>query len=945
MKYIGNFKTHKNAYTYGVQIGSIGATINITDPKEVFNDQYEDMGDDHVMFGTKPVVITAERGDLQKRIIISQATISLMTNKNLTDDLFASNNRSIPVIITQEADDPLDDVTVFYGYVDPLEFSEPFAHNYEEIEITATDPLGALEDLNVGQLTGITAATSCSPYTLLNAILEKIDVTIGHNIVNQTVWTAFQNTKINMTQFFGESEDDYASLEEVLEEVLKYFNMYIAMEGEQLIIMSTINHTCNSFQIQNFKDYAVDESTNISVDDVYSQIKLTCEIEPVKDAIIALADDDYLFSKYPHQVPYMTELVAPGDGRRAFRAFTYMIQLKAIKQRLVEDESLTQQQREAYEADIARLETELSSIKDYDSSYTVDNYFYLLENSAFDFGANGYTAQSFANPTSSTKANEQIKALHWLAANKFKAAFVGFGRGDKITQAVTDNSPQGTVKLDNWLVISTNGQLNDDATYAENTLANAIEAAQPICTYNRLSNQTLSPTDPNITNYLIITGSILLNPLQKKTAISNTDLQMINAKWEDGTGYNLMRGLFSPIQLPSADYCFGITVPNPDNGDGAYYAQAWEYPTIPYNGNNSAIVCHPNGLYGYLDNKENDTLKYEYNQNGDAVDKISKIPILACQLQVGNKYCVERLDLGQNGMGVYMWMTQDDIDDYNDEHPNNDPIQPYFTIGIDPKIGDSIIGQTFKVANNMDYTKGIDVSGTGIPIKASDQLAGTVHFSILGPYNTIYEETTKSTHTKFLFWKCHHQHTDDITLLEHIQSIMVKDLKFDVKSDNGMRSNYATKADNDLVYASDMNPLYIENLEEDIKICTGLTQAECDQLGIKYQVSNSYVLNADNSFFRGFGTNLVKPEVCLVDYLYKEYHNPAKMIETNVKTTIFTNGIYGNTMSLDMLHNAITGIYPNSQSSFMLMSYETDIKMQTMNITLRETQTATNTQI
>lgn len=927
MIYEGNFKTVRNLHTYNVIIGRTGAVKTITDPQD--DSIYDIAAPDQkiVMFGTNPVVIKCNRDDLLKRIIISQATINLVTNDNLTTELFASNDRSIPVTISRQAARQEDDVVVFYGYVDPLEFDEPFAHNWEEISITATDPLGALQNLNVGQL-NISSSELYSPYAILEAILDKIQVDIGRRIVNETVWDAFNSTKISMSQFFGESEDDYATLDEVLEEILKYFNMYIAMEGDQLIIISTINHTLAPVQVQNFKDYAVDESTSISVDDVYSQIKLTCEIEPIKDAIISLADDDYLFSNYNHQVPYMTEIVAPGEGERAFNAFTYMIQMKAIKQILAEDDTLTQEQIDAYNIALKQLGTSLTNLKDYDVSYTIDNYCYLLENAAFDFGANGYTNQTF---------NDQREALLWLANNKFKGAFIGFGRGEKIKQAVKDNSPQSTIKLENWLVISCNGELNDDKTHVEGELANAIQAAQPICTYNRLSSQILSPTDHDVINYLIITGSILLNPLQQKTRRTwNTDLDKIKGTWESGA-FKEIRGLFSPTYTTMARDLWHHTVPHPDNDDGAYYTQAWDYPTVPYHGNNDSSVEHPNGLYGYLDNNKSQELQYQYNQNGDSVDKISKIPILACQLQVGDKYCVERLDLGDDGIGIFEWKTQAECTELG--------IQPYFTIGIDPKIDDYIIGQTFKIANNMDYKKGIDVSGTGIPITVNDHLAGEVHFSILGPYNTIYEKTTKSTHTKFLFWKCTHQHTTDIALLEHISSIMIKDLKFDVKSDNGMRSNYATTADNDLVYASDENPTYIESLEDDIKICTGLTQAECDQFGIKYQVSNSYVLNADNSFFRGFTAEEIKPEVCLVDYLYKEYHNPAKMIETNVKTTIFLNGQDGNVMNRDMLDNAITGIYPNADNPFTIMAYETDIKMQTMKLTLRETNTSTNNQI
>jgi hypothetical protein len=71
--------------------------------------------------------------------------------------------------------------------------------------------------------------------------------------------------------------------------------------------------------------------------------------------------------------------------------------------------------------------------------------------------------------------------------------------------------------------------------------------------------------------------------------------------------------------------------------------------------------------------------------------------------------------------------------------------------------------------------------------------------------------------------------------------------------------------------------------------------------------------------------------------------NPAKKLETQVQTKLFNNGPLGNMMSYEMLYMYMPNIYPDINST--LMAYETDLKMQHMTITMRETKTTRNIQI
>lgn len=862
----GTFNTYDNKNTYTVTIGDTGVTTTISDPTE---DIYgPDKPDLIVMFDPDPVIINADRQDLTKRIIISQATINLFSNQNMTDYLFAYTNRSIPVTISNGSN------VCFFGYVDPLQFNQGYAYTWEPVQVTATDPLGALEQLNVGDLTGIDANTTITSWGLMMAIFAAAGITSINDTINPTVKSAMQETNIKLSIFFGESEDDWMNLYDTLTEICKYFNLYVAYYNNAANISCTINESSVANNISSFKDAAADSSTSISVDDTYSQVTITAEIDPVEDIIVGYDNDDYLHSQYNNMDKYMTEYISEGEGRTAYDAFFDLI---------------------------TKGET------DYDKGYCIDNFCWVMKNNAWDFGSDSYITQGYT---------DQRDVLTYLKNNSGKGAIIGFGRGNKLDKK--DDSPTASVPLTNYLVISVNGTYDNSDAGGE-AMKNMIRNANPVCSYKGLSSSILSPSDPNVINYIVISGNILLNPLQPLSGpkwgseadkLTNTIQDCIDSK---GTGT-------WPQYIPVWHH----TVPISENEDGAYYQQMWPKGI---------------GIQGFLDNSKNQRFEYKYDSPGSSIDTISKLPILACELKVGNKYCVELLNEGQDGVGKFVWLTEEEC--------NSKGIPPVFTIGINPKPGDKIVGQSFSIQNNVNYMLGIKNTGTAIPIKASDKLAGEISFKILGPYNTVWNEISKHTHHSWIFFEKTTWSSTQYYVLQYIQSIMISNLKIETVSDNGLINEKATNADNDLVYASDMNPAYIEKLEEDLKICTPLTLEECHKYGVKYQISNSYIYKTDNNPFYGFavGDSFIKPEECLVDYYYKEYCTPAKMITTTLKASSLPNGLNGTGLNYEMMKCYITGAYPNDSSPYRIMSYETSLKDKTIQLTLREYKTKGNNQI
>lgn len=861
----GTFNTYDNKNTYTVTIGDTGVTTTISDPTEdIYGAGKPDL---IVMFDPDPVIINTDRQDLTKRIIISQATINLVSNQNMTDYLFAYTNRSIPVTISNGSN------VCFFGYVDPLQFNQGYAYTWEPVQVTATDPLGALEQLNVGDLTGIDANTTITSWGLMMAIFAAAGITSVNDTINPTVKSAMQETNIKLGIFFGETEDDWMNLYDTLTEICKYFNLYVAYYNNSANISCTINESSVANNISSFKDAAADSSTSISVDDTYSQVKITAEIDPVEDIVVGYDNDDYLYSAYNNMDKYMTEYISEGEGRTAYDAFFDLI---------------------------TKGET------DYDKGYCIDNFCWVMKNNAWDFGSDSYITQGYT---------DQRDVLTYLKTHSGKGAIIGFGKGNKLDKK--DDSPTASVPLTNYLVISVNGTY-DNSDAGGTSMEHMIEGANPVCSYKGVTASILSPSDPTVINYIVISGTIILNPLQPLSGpkwdseadkLTNTIQDCIDAKenksWPE-----------TPV--------WHHTVPISENEDGAYYQQGW---------------YRDKGIHGFLDNSKNQRFEYKYDSPGSSIDTISKLPILACELKVGNKYCVELLNEGEAGVGKFVWLTEEEC--------NSKGIPPVFTIGINPKTDDKIVGQSFSIQNNVNYMMGINKTGTAIPIKASDGLAGEISFKILGPYNTVWNEISKHTHHSWIFFKKTTWSSTQYYVLQYIQSIMISNLKIETVSDNGLINEKATNEDNDLVYASDMNPSYIEKLEEDLKICTPLTLEECEKYGVKYQISNSYIYKTDNNPFYGFavGDSFTKPEECLVDYYYKEYCTPAKMITTSLKASSLTNGLNGTGLNYEMMKGYITGVYPEDSSPYRIMSYETSLKDKTIQLTLREYKTRGNNQI
>lgn len=828
-----------------------------------------------------PVDITSEVNDTFDHLLLQQASVRLLV-KNFVPEFFCVSCRHAAVNVYRGAE------CLFAGFVEPQAYSQGYNEEYDEIELTCIDALSALryskyrnvgssgihygiEKSEAGQRTFHEILTG-----ILTGITEDLDITgtqtirilyDGSKATDNTSgnrYAIFKQLAISELLFFGDKEDEMWQQDAVLEEVLKYLNLHIVQDGLTFYIFSweTVrgdspiswrNIVNGQVAVTSRKNITIETAvaagcdTQISIDEVYNQILLTCETKEVESVIESPLDDDQLGSPYVNKQKYCTEYSADGDGKTAYRAFYDMCH----------------DQTTGYGA--GRITTW---------------FIQVMENKQWIFPKNGDTGVDLVDLYCRDGRNQHALP-NWLGSNP-GAAILSVGSVEMNT-AKDDNSPTSKVSMTNCLTVSVNGNGKDGETECYPGDKD-LKAGIPYAVYTgNSSGGNFSPADDDTTNYIVLSGKVVLNPLMEMTA----DYHTLHDADED-----VWYGVFFRKWK-------GAVVPSRDNGDGRYYTRKYwkaEYP------NNEAVWDEGTG-YGLVPftGKGPEQYEFRYSAIGDSTDTVSKVAVLACMLVIGDKCVVEKLpgeDLGTgvqgtgNGQtGDFVWRPYKTMEECGSD---DEYYRQSFTIGFDPKIGDKLIGTEFDLQNNISYTLGIDAEGIAISIKKSDKVSGQVKFMILGPVNTIWDNITRRHPTFF-------RHTkwggNSVPLLAHVSNIMVKSFEVKVYSDGALVNN---TADNDLIYMSDTREEFTNRKDDiDFRICSALTSAECRELGVTNAVNLSTPQNISTGdgildiydYARGIQA---KPERLYVDSYYAEYHRPRilmeqKLIEANDIVGLFNH--------------------------------------------------------
>ena len=821
---------------------------------------------DGIFFTDDPVEITSQVNDTFDHLLCYQASVRLLC-KNFVPDFFCSSCRDAVVNILRNEE------CIFAGYIEPQAFSQGYNEDYDEVELTCIDCLSALSYSNYRNVGAAAVlydalkgkAAQRTFYDIIAEILNDVGEAANYvgggafeiwydgskalsDETGEEVYNIFRNISINELLFFGDEEDDMWTQEDVLNEILKYLNLHIVQEGTDFYIFSwesirnrsyvdfyTIdNGIVRNIQIPTLlvgKDIEVaDCDTKISIGETYNELLLTDNVTEVDDMIESPLDDESLVAAGNFQ-KYMTEYIAEGEGKTAYNS------MKAMTTGGKTD------WQDASQVDWFCWPKAVTNWKFYgiENGERVDMY--------EKYPANGIRQQDILDKG--------------LTAG-IGACVCAFGKIERKNGGNT-SSLVTSVSMDNYLIISTMGRSGYPSE--EDILASC-----PVAEYTgNKSGGTFSPTDSDTINYIVISGKMVLNPVMNVTDVFGR--MSLEASWNSSYWHE--------------------TVPSRNNKDGRYYArkywysEQWNEEPVGYGEANNADSAH--SFYPYTGTGPQEH-EYKYSAVGTATDTIKRVGLISCMLIIGDKCVVECNKGDKNAVGGTS-QGEGDTDDFvwkrykeRSECATDDEYYAQsFTIGIDPKLKDKIIGTEFEIRKNAPYTKGITAEGTAIPIRMSDHVSGSVQFKILGPVNAEWNEVTRRHPS---FWRHTKWYQDSHLLLQEVNSIMLKEFKVEVISDNGKIG--AVSDEKDIVYKSNTGESFVNRKDDlEFRITTALTSKECKALGVNNAVKlsspqNEKDKNALTSIYDRNQNLADKPEKLYVDAYWKEWHEPRVVMTQNV---------------------------------------------------------------
>lgn len=889
----------------------------------IYCDADRTIGSDGLLFTGDPLSISTTNEDEFNVIIRKKATINLATDSYLGDILYAANAKDIKVEIFKGDD------CIFYGFISPTTFNQPYSKPLDEFSITCIDYLSTLQYYNYNNTTAnsydedVSNTTNVSYLSIMNSIFKDIEGSIYYDmskgITKANTDTVFKDLCVNEKVFYGDEYDDVMTQQEVLEEILKYLNLHIIQEGKDFYIFDYESIKNGNTQWYDDLDKVTipqstinltgslhaDSDTNVSIDDVYNQIELTDNLTKMETVIDSPLDEDNLSNPYGGKQKYLTEYYGIGWGTTPLNNY------------------------------MATIRGGSTSTGDEDKYGYVDYYMEYLQNpnwKFFDAGGNDISVRMETD--SSGKYINQHNMAKYLHDNNLTGSIFKFYR-KAYEQQTKDDSVSNNFYTKTCMYISVNGNECNNETLSTPT-ADEIYSRIPTVEYTSTQGGGVySPIDEDTTNYLVFSGKICLQPKIWETGISHveSDKSCYN---EVKAGSNAAKSNIEPI-VPNYDWPFpiadlgilnGNTVPSKDNGHGKYYSRRfYEYTNTtdksPKSETTDYVGIQP------LDTTDYDAmrgLQFNYCKYGDSnygkVDKFKKLPVLQCELIIGDKRLVE-YNITEDGNSEFGWFTDNNLPTVTIDGETVE--LSTFTLGVNPAIGDYLVGKEYDLQNTIDETFGLDngVEGTAIPIKKSDSLTGQLKFRILGLVNTVWNDVVRINHS---FWRRHSWKDNDKPILSHVQNVIIEDFECKIYSNNG---GLSLTGDNDLIYVSAEQNKYIEKKDDvEFNIVTQLTSSEALSKGVASSINLNAAINGSTnlpitSIYNSITKETAKAEEHYVDYYYREYSKPRMIMETTLHNK---NEIKWNDLIFSKQMN----------KKFFIMNVDYDVKKNNKTLKLKE---------
>lgn len=822
---------------YGEFLDFQGNTCSVEFLKNDGVEQTRTIGEDGLFFGETPVIISRDNDDLTAVIVMSSAEINLVAANYVGDLFFANNYTDITVTIRRS------NSVVWRGYVEPQTYSQPFARHLDEITINCADKLSTLQ-----MRPYLDATPSNYDYVRANVATEKrqfrdvimrglpegdILYDCSKGVTQGAETTLFEDVAISDYVFLGDDPDNVATWEEAVTAVLRYCNLHVRQEGSYYLIydIDSLAHRRNRWvdidllgitpidspllRTMTSEMHAADD-TQISVNEAFNQISLTCKMDDGEELITNPLDSDTLTSQYANKQLFMSEFFTSGS-----------LTLPMLKKWLANVKGTELPDGQGNK--VVDWWVQVKTNKNW--RLWVDGQKILKVDDLTEYDTNGVAINQFETPRS------VLRSYHM-------PAFLSLGSVERATSQ--NNEPTPDVSMSDYLVIAVNG--DDSETH--------LSENQGLIEYvGSNSVGTLTPPDDQTINYLVFGGKMRLQPLTQESMTFAQATQCDDSDWMDLMQHFIKVGDddANNVQMYTRKF-FDVKYPNTVPSYSAPAAAENIQPPTANNGVN--------------------TLKYNYSRDvgGRETDLISKLQVLECELIIGNKRLIER-DIDENGNSTFEWVPVGaeptiTVDGVTYKITT-------FTLGFNPARGDYIVGREYNMQNTITPNMNLGgVSGTAIPIKRSDALSGAVIFRMLGPINTTWNNVTRRHAT----WFRHSSfQANDVQVLQRVQNIYISDFTCKLLSNNALNS---VDEEKELIYISDVNHDNVNKYDaEEWQIITQPTSAECVQLGIKNKITNNCVIDVNTgaplvSLYNDITGETAKAEQHYVDDLYRKLSQP-----------------------------------------------------------------------
>lgn len=817
---------------HGEYINKRGERIRLYIKTASGSSEYE-IGDDaeaeFFFAATNAIVIRNEANDLFDVMRKKSADINLLC-RNWHPELFSLTVRSAIVNIY------IDSECVFAGFIEPQMYKQPYNALYDLLSIHCVDMLTALSYAHYGD--GIAGnyhvKKGRAGLRSFGAIIKEIlsQNSAGLNILTGGGVSVYEDESVKaynglnifaeayLTEllFFEDSSRDVWSDSKVVEEILKYLNMHIVQRGFDVFVYtwSALKSSSGTFvELGGGGGKVIGGETHDITEASAADCNTELEIHEAYNRLGIVChlkrDEDIFRSPFSKTIAHVVE-----SERLVISEYKFIPKID----------------REPH--------TDTHKVEYYDTVYVRDWFFSRMRNDGWSFRR------------VKERNEEQICDVFFNLQRHSYTAAMFVSRSEKSASRYEPNASTGKTRD---IVISVNGSDIDYPNRPWWVFMNEYQQ-QPILSFAGNKYTNLSSVDPQRTNYIVFKGSMLLEPVAWRS---------FSYSEKEDEGYNLS----------------GYTESNVPYEQGYATLDTVCYYRYDANGKNGVWKAKKDeagiagtGEWDYTEEKRgfvppSPDMKAAYPPK--VRDKNAKmyVPLLVCQLVIGNKVLTQRK---VDDPTSYNWEEYKEVKDgWSEEDARNAQV---FTLGVELGESDFLVGKEVRLYNNIVPSMHVSGEGTAIPVPSSANVTGKVRFSVLGVLDPKAEDVDGTLCVKGLNEV---ETGKEQRIMPHISNIFLRELDLNLGKDE----EEDEKDDAESIHYRSMNKGGYVNEKDgiDFYVHSALTKEEIERFGANDAGCLSTAMMSNNGKKEGitkifsFG-KVAKPEELYIDANYKEYSKP-----------------------------------------------------------------------